>query len=106
MSTMTREAIEAELKNVIDPHTGVDIVTAKNVDAISVEGGSVSIEIVLGYPAKSFESEMIHMVVEAVPGATVKVASNTVAHEVQEGVKAIAGREKYYRRGFRQRRGG
>lgn len=91
MTSMTREDIEARLKKVIDPHTGVDLVTAKNVGDIGQEGDSVAVNIVLGYPAKSFESEMKRLVEEQLPGAKVSVTSNTVVHEVQEGVKPLNG---------------
>lgn len=55
MSTMTRDDVEACLKKVIDPHTGMDLVSTKNVGEISVEGGTPRVEVVLGYPARSFE---------------------------------------------------
>lgn len=88
---MTRDDIEARLKKVIDPHTDVDLVTAKNIENVSIEGEKVTIEIVLGYPAKSFEREMADLVKAQIPDAQVMVSSNTVAHEVQEGVKPLKG---------------
>lgn len=91
MTTPTREDIETKLRQVLDPHTDTDLVSAKNVDDIIIDGDKVTIKIVLGYPAKSFEPEMIKMVEQAVPGASVSVHSNTVAHEVQEGVKPLEG---------------
>jgi len=91
MTSPTREEIETKLKQVIDPHTDVDLVSGKSVDNIAIDGDKVSIRIVLGYPAKSFEQEMIRMVQEAVPGAAVEVQSNTVSHQVQEGVKPLEG---------------
>lgn len=91
MTAMTRDDIEARLKKVIDPHTDVDLVTAKNIENVSIEGEKVTIEIVLGYPAKSFEREMADLVKAQIPDAQVMVSSNTVAHEVQEGVKPLKG---------------
>lgn len=91
MSSMTRDEIEARLKQVIDPHTGTDLVSARNIGAISVDGDTPRVEIVLGYPARSFEPEMTEMVRESVPGAEVSVTSNMVAHQVQEGVKPLTG---------------
>ncbi len=91
MTSMTREEIEARLKEVIDPHTGIDIVTAKNIDNISLDGVNPGISVVLGYPAKSFEAEMVRLVQQAVPDAEVSVRSNTESHEVQEGVKPLDG---------------
>ncbi len=91
MTAMTRDDIEARLKKVIDPHTDVDLVTAKNIEDISIDGEKATINIVLGYPAKSFEEEMADLVRAQIPGAQVNVSSNTVAHEVQEGVKPLKG---------------
>ncbi len=91
MTAMTRDDIEARLKKVIDPHTEVDLVAGKNIQDISVDGDVVKIEVVLGYPAKSFEPEMVKLVKAEIPEAVVTVSSNTVAHEVQEGVKPLKG---------------
>ncbi len=91
MTSMNREAVEEKLKGVIDPHTGKDLVTTKAVKDIAVDGGKVNISIVLGYPAKSWEAELVAMVGAAVDGAEVSVTSKPQSHEVQEGVKPLAG---------------
>lgn len=91
MTSMTREAIEAKLKQIIDPHTGVDLLTGNNIGTIGATAGTVSVNVVLGYPAKSFEAEMQQLVLAQLPEAEVTVTSNTVAHEVQEGVKPLQG---------------
>ena len=91
MTNMNREAVEEKLKGVIDPHTGKDLVTTKAVKDITVDGGKVNISIVLGYPAKSWEAELVAMVGAAVEGAEVSVTSKPQSHEVQEGVKPLAG---------------
>ena len=69
MTAMTRDDIEARLEKVIDPHTDVDLVTGKNIDDISIDGDKVTIDVVLGYPAKSFEKEMVDLVREQIPDA-------------------------------------
>jgi len=99
MTDITRDAVEEKLKAVIDPHTGKDLVTAKAVKDIRVDGGGdgrVAIDIVLGYPAKSWAGELAGQVRASladagVAGAEVTVASDTVAHEVQEGVRPLPG---------------
>ncbi len=91
MSSMTREDVEARLKKVIDPHTGVDLVTAKCIEDIAGDGTKLKINVVLGYPAKSFEGEMISLVQEVIPNADVSVGFKSLAHEVQEGVKPLKG---------------
>ncbi len=91
MSTLSKQAVEEKLRQVIDPHTDVDLVTARSIKQITIDGDRVKIEVVLGYPAKSQEQSMSEMVRAAVPGAEVTVASNTASHEVQEGVKPLKG---------------
>ena len=91
MTEMTRKDIEARLEKVVDPHTDVDLVTGKSVDDIAIDGGEITIKLVLGYPAKSVEQDMIDLVKAEIPDANVEVTSNMVAHEVQEGVKPLKG---------------
>lgn len=90
-AAVNKAAVEEILSSVIDPHTGQDLVSSKAVNDITIEGDKININIVLGYPAKSWETELIRMIENAVSGAAVTVSSNTVSHEVQEGVKPMKG---------------
>ena len=95
MSSVTRDQIESTIKEVIDPFLEKDLVSAKSVKDIEVEGGKVTVRIVLGYPAKShFQTlaEMVKSKVGAVPGvteATVEVTSKILSHAVQKGVQPL-----------------
>ncbi len=91
MTQIDRAAVETSLSAIIDPHTEMDLVASKEIKDIRIEGDNVEIDIALGYPAKSWEPELIKIIENAVPGASVTVSSNTVAHEVQEGVKPLKG---------------
>ena len=91
MSSPDRQSIETSLAGVIDPHSGKNLVESGLVKDISIDGDNVKIDIELGYPAKSWETELVGMVQHAVPGASVDVQSNTVSHEVQEGIKPLKG---------------
>ena len=51
------------LKGVIDPNTGKDLVTGKAVKNVRVDGDQITVEIQLGYPAKS-QHEMIRKLVQ------------------------------------------
>ncbi len=88
---MTREIVEEKLRGVIDPHTGKSLVDGKSVKDVRVDGDRVEIDIELGYPAKSWVPQLVEMVQASVAGAIVSVESNTVSHEVQEGVKPMTG---------------
>ena len=89
-AAVTRAEVEQKLARVVDPHTGKNLIDTKSVKHISVDGG-VAVEIALGYPAKSWEGELREMVRAAIGGGEVSVTFNPAAHEVQEGVKPLAG---------------
>ena len=50
---VTQEAVLAALKNFIDPNTRKDYVSTRAVKNLKVEGGQVSFDVELGYPAKT-----------------------------------------------------
>ena len=97
MAEVSQPAIEAALKQVVDPYLDQDLVTAKAVKHIAVDGDKVVVDIVLGYPAAGAKEALIAAVrekVAALPGVkqlTVNVASKVEAHSVQRGVKPIPG---------------
>ena len=49
----THEQLLQALAAVIDPNTGKDFVSTKQLKNLQAEGGEVSFEVELGYPAKS-----------------------------------------------------
>ena len=87
--------VQTALKEITDPNTGKDFIATKSARNIKVSGTDVSLDIELGYPAKT-QLELIRKLVEAklaaIPGVgkiAVKVASKIVSHSVQRGVKLI-----------------
>src|SRR6266513_148055 len=95
--SVTQEQVHAALKEVIDPNTGKDFIATKSARNIKLEGGSVSLEIELGYPAKTQLDPIRKLVagkLRRVPGVSVvnvSVTSKIVSHSVQRGVKLIPG---------------
>ncbi len=90
--------VQNALKNLIDPNTKKDFVSGKSVKNIKISGTDVSLDISLGYPAKSIWDE-IRALVEAhlksaLPGVgkvSASVSSKVVPHAVQRGVKLVEG---------------
>ena len=87
--------IQTALKEITDPNTGKDFIATKSARNIKVNGADVSLDIELGYPAKT-QLELIRKLVQeklgTIPGVgkiAVKVASKIVSHSVQRGVKLI-----------------
>ena len=90
--------VQSALKNLIDPNTKKDFVTGKSVKNIKVSGNDVSLDIQLGYPAKSVWGEIGAMVENhlrsALPGigkVSATVSSKVISHAVQRGVKLVDG---------------
>src|SRR5881296_3151845 len=95
--SVTQEQVHGALKEVLDPNTGKDFLATKSARNIKVEGGSVSLEIELGYPAKTQLDPIRKLIagkLRGVPGVSavnVSVTSKIVSHTVQRGVKLIPG---------------
>ncbi len=97
MSEVTREAVESAIKNYVDPYLESDLVAAKSIKDVVVEGGKVTVDVELGFPAKGYADELsakITDLVKAVDGVSdvvVNVDSKIVAHAVQKGVQSVNG---------------
>jgi len=95
--SVTKANVEAALQQMTDPHIDQDPVSAKHVKNISIDGGKVIVDVVLGYPAKSWAPQYAAQLGEklrsiaGVDDATVNVSSKIVAHSVQQGVKPLEG---------------
>ena len=90
--------VQSALKNLIDPNTKKDFVSGKSVKNIKVSGNDVSLDIMLGYPAKSVWDEIGKMVethlkavLSGVGKVSVNVTSKVVPHAVQRGVQLVDG---------------
>ena len=93
---ITEQQVQAALKELTDPNTGKDYVTGKEAKNIKIDGDDVSLDIVLGYPAKT-QVEPIRKAVIAklkgIPGignVSANVTIKIVTHAVQRGVKLIS----------------
>ena len=89
--------VQTALKDLIDPNTKKDFVTSKSTKGIKVEGNNVSVDILLGYPAKSqlqYIKKMVEDKLKTLPEVgqvNVNVSFKIVSHGVQKGVKLIPG---------------
>jgi ATP-binding protein involved in chromosome partitioning len=94
--SITVEAVRSALSQVIDPNTGKDFVSAKAAKNIRVDGSDVSLDIELGYPAKSqldMLRKLVIAAVRAIPGAgnvSINMQVKIVAHTAQRGVKLMS----------------
>jgi ATP-binding protein involved in chromosome partitioning len=95
MAEVTREQIEEAIKGYVEPHLEKDLVTAKSIKGIDIDGDKVKVTVVLGFPAKGFQGQVADAVkqqVEAVDGVAsceVDLSWKVVAHSVQKALKPI-----------------
>ena len=94
---VTIEAVKAVLQNLVDPNTQKDYVSSRSATSVKIEGADVSLDIELGYPAKTQHDDIRRAVIaaiRAIPGignVSVTVSTNIVAHTVQRGLKPLPG---------------
>jgi ATP-binding protein involved in chromosome partitioning len=95
---ITEADVQAALKQLTDPNTKKDFVSGKSVKNVNVSGSDVSLDIQLGYPAKSVWDEIRAMVENhlrtSLPGVgkvAANVTSKVIPHAVQRGVALVEG---------------
>ena len=97
MSEVTRAQVEARLQEYVEPHLGKDLVAARCVEDIRINGDKVSIDLVLGFPAKRWEVGLRQAVQETVQGldgvgeVAVGIRSNIEAYMVESSNSLVSG---------------
>lgn len=93
----TEAAVLDALKTVTDPNTGRDFVATKQLKNLRLDGGDLSFDVELGYPAKSQIASLRKLLIDAartVPGignVSVQIATRVIPHSVQRGVQLLPG---------------
>jgi len=97
MAAASKDQIEARLATYIDPYLEKDLVSTKCVKDIAIDGDTVTVKVVLGFPASGYRDDLavkLQALVESVDGvgkAIIDVSSKIAAHSAQKGVKHIEG---------------
>jgi ATP-binding protein involved in chromosome partitioning len=92
---LTEKDVQQRLRELVDPNLERDFVSAKEVRKIAVDGGNVTVDIQLGYPARSQHEairRIVHDALAALPGVSrvhVNVTQKASSHAVQRGVKLL-----------------
>ncbi len=93
--SLSESTVSEALKSVVDPNTGKDFVSTKQLRNLKVEGGDVSFDVELGYPARSQIPALRKALIAAVrtlPGVenvSANLSSRIIAHAVQRGVPLL-----------------
>jgi ATP-binding protein involved in chromosome partitioning len=89
------QALLQALQSVIDPNTGKDLVSTRQIRNLRIEGDDVAFDVELGYPARSQVAPLRKALIAAartVPGVanvSVNVGWKITAHAVQRGVQLL-----------------
>jgi len=95
--SVSEQQVQDALKALIDPNTRQDFIATKSARNIKINGGAVTLDVVLPYPAKTVIDRIkaqVEAAIKAIAGvdsATATVSWKIVAHSVQKGVKLIPG---------------
>ena len=93
--SLTELQVQTALREITDPNTGKDFVSSKSARNIRITGNDITLDILLGYPAKSVFAEIQAQVenqLKTLPGVSnvsANVSSKIVAHSAQRGVPLI-----------------
>ncbi|PKM11945.1 MAG: iron-sulfur cluster carrier protein ApbC [Gammaproteobacteria bacterium HGW-Gammaproteobacteria-3] len=97
MSVIDKTNIENLLKTFIDPNVETDLVSAKSVKAINIEGTDVHLKLELGYPARDYPDALKSALqkqlqtLEGIGAITIDVTVAIASHAVQQGLKPLPG---------------
>jgi len=95
MTEVTQQQIEEAIKGYVEPNLKKDLVSAKAIKGIAIDGGKVRVEVLLGFPAKGARDEIAAAVEERVRGVSgvsscdVQVGWKVLSHSVQKALKPI-----------------
>ncbi|HZV55005.1 MAG TPA: iron-sulfur cluster carrier protein ApbC [Rhodocyclaceae bacterium] len=95
--SLSEQQVQTALAEVVDPNTGKDLVSGRCVKNIKIAGADVSLDVELGYPAKSQIETIRQLVIgklktiAGVGNVSANVHTKIVAHTVQKGVKLVHG---------------
>jgi ATP-binding protein involved in chromosome partitioning len=95
--SVSQEQIESAIKQYIDPYLEKDLVTAGDVKDTTIEGDTVKVKIVLGFPAYGYVdklNEELKQLIEAIDGvssAEIDTSWEIASHSVQGGMNPLEG---------------
>ena len=95
MAALTQQAVEEQLKKYIDPYLESDLVSSKSIKDINVDGGKITVDVQLGFPAEGYKPELTSKLQEllgSLDGAgevSINISHKIDSHAAQKGVKSI-----------------
>ena len=111
MTAVAQSEIENALKDYVDPYLEQDLVSAKVVKDLNVDGAKVQIHVVLGFPAKGYVEELrqtLESTIGALDGVEqtdISVEWKLAAHKSAKRGRATQERQEHHRHRLGQGRG-
>lgn len=95
MPVISRADVEAVIKDYVDPYLETDLLTAKAIKKIRIDGDRVAVDVRLGFPAAGYKDQLAAELkrrvetLEGVGTTAVEVGCEVSAHDVQQGLKPL-----------------
>lgn len=95
--SLTEATIRAELAQLIDSNTGLDLIAANAIRAVGVDQENVAIELQLAYPAKSEHASLIERITDRLKSqlgakaVSIRIETRIPAHKVQKELSPLPG---------------
>jgi len=95
MSDSLRQAVEAELSGFVEPYLDTDLISARAVRKLEVNGATVTLELDLGFPCGDYGQRLAEQLrnklqtLEGIERADVTVGFSVTARSVQPSLKRI-----------------
>ncbi len=95
--SVTQDQIQHQLASFIDPHTGQDLVSSRQVKHIALDANRLTLRLELGYPAAGYHTELQARVTEhlqqglSLDAIQVEIETRISSHAVQKNLKPLSG---------------
>jgi ATP-binding protein involved in chromosome partitioning len=97
MTNITRESVETQLRNYIEPCLGKDLVSSGVIKDIEIKGADVDLMLELGFPADGYHAALIQTLKDKLSGVSgignvsTQIETRITSHTVQKGVQTLPG---------------
>ena len=97
MASVSPQQVQDKIKEYIDPYLEQDLVSAKAVKDVKVDGDKVSVDIVLGFPADGYKAKLgdklkeLLVSLDGVTDASFNISHKIDTHSAQKGINMIPG---------------
>jgi ATP-binding protein involved in chromosome partitioning len=94
--SITRDTVESALRSFVEPALGADLISAKAIKDIALDGDAVRVQVELGFPAERYKDEFgaalaAHLGAALGRAVELAVSWRVTAHAVQQGLKPLPG---------------